>query len=484
MITRLKIDGFKNLVDVDLRLGPFTCIAGPNGSGKSNLFDAIQFLSALADQPLLEAALSVRSEAGRNTDPRRLFHRMGDGHRDTMTFEVEMLVSPNAVDDLGQEARAAITFLTYGLELCWTSQGLEIGREDLSYIKVTEAISHLLFPHSSDWRKSVVFGRRTEPLISTDLAAEKPIIQLHVDYGDAFAGRPRSYVASRLPRTVLSNVNAAENATAVIAKREMQSWRLLQLEPSALRAPDEYSAPSSLSAGGAHLPATLARLGKREPGSRNSPAVFTRIANRLAELIEGARSLRLDADDRRELLTLMLTETNGTEHEARALSDGTLRFLALAILEEDPEALGVLCLEEPENGIHPERVPAMVDLLSAIAVDPREPVGEDNPLRQVLINTHSSAVVGQIPEDDLVMVVAEQRCFDGQFVSCPAFRALPGTWRTQGTEAKSAVAPGRVISLLTAANQNPDEGASPKERRVRDRPDIRPFVQLDLPLDK
>jgi AAA15 family ATPase/GTPase len=64
MLTRLKVNGFKNLVDIDVALGPFTCIAGANGVGKSNLFDAITFLSALAEKPLMEAALSVRSEGG------------------------------------------------------------------------------------------------------------------------------------------------------------------------------------------------------------------------------------------------------------------------------------------------------------------------------------------------------------------------------------------------------------------------------------
>ena len=48
MLTRLKVSGFKNLVDVDVSLSPFTCVVGPNGVGKSNLFDAISFLSALA----------------------------------------------------------------------------------------------------------------------------------------------------------------------------------------------------------------------------------------------------------------------------------------------------------------------------------------------------------------------------------------------------------------------------------------------------
>ncbi|MEN9520623.1 MAG: recombination protein [Cyanobacteriota bacterium] len=61
MLTRLKVTGFKNLVDVDVRFGAFTCIAGANGVGKSNLFDAIRFLSALADMPLLADVINYFS---------------------------------------------------------------------------------------------------------------------------------------------------------------------------------------------------------------------------------------------------------------------------------------------------------------------------------------------------------------------------------------------------------------------------------------
>ena len=74
MLTRLKVTGFKNLVDVDVRFGPFTCIAGANGVGKSNLLDAIRFLSALASSTLMDAAVSVRAEGGRAADVRSLFH--------------------------------------------------------------------------------------------------------------------------------------------------------------------------------------------------------------------------------------------------------------------------------------------------------------------------------------------------------------------------------------------------------------------------
>src|SRR6476646_4015750 len=99
MLTRLKVKGFKNLVDVDVYFGPFTCVAGANGVGKSNLFDAIKFLSALADRPLIDAALSIRDEGGRTADVRSLFHRVGEDYDNRMSFEAEMIVPAEAIDD-------------------------------------------------------------------------------------------------------------------------------------------------------------------------------------------------------------------------------------------------------------------------------------------------------------------------------------------------------------------------------------------------
>ncbi|WP_213450543.1 AAA family ATPase [Rhizomonospora bruguierae] len=80
MLTRLEVQGFKNLLDVTVDFGPFTCIAGANGIGKSNVFDAIEFLSYLASESLVEASQRGRSATGvRGGDPRDLFW---DGYRD------------------------------------------------------------------------------------------------------------------------------------------------------------------------------------------------------------------------------------------------------------------------------------------------------------------------------------------------------------------------------------------------------------------
>ena len=60
-------------------------------------------------------------------------------------------------------------------------------------------------------------------------------------------------------------------------------------------------------------------------------------------------------------------------------------------------------MEEPENGIHPERLEAMNRLLHDIAVDPDEPVAEDNPLRQVIVATHSPYFVQLQSPQEIVL---------------------------------------------------------------------------------
>ncbi len=170
-------------------------------------------------------------------------------------------------------------------------------------------------------------------------------------------------------------------------------------------------------------------------------------ANRLAELVEGIRSIQVKRDDTRELLTLVVTDRSGTEHEARALSDGTLRFLALAVLEVDPKAAGLLCLEEPENGIHPERLGAMMNLLQELAVDPQEPISEGNPLRQVIINTHSPSVVNIVPDDTLLYAGLEPLP-NGHKAQGAMLRWLPSTWRSRANPKVRTMAKGGLIAYL------------------------------------
>lgn len=500
MLTRLKIKGFKNLVDVDVRFGPFTCVAGPNGAGKSNLFDAILFISALADVPFIDAARSVRDEKGRGYDIRGLFHRVGDRYDDEVSFEAEMIVPSQGADDLGQEVKAKISFLRYSVTLAYqpgdsdSALGtLQLVEESLDRIIQREAKEHLLFDKSPAWLKSALRGRRTSPFISTEGEGPNRVIKLHQD---GKQGRTLSRLAASLPRTVLSNATTAETPTVLLARREMQSWKLLHLEPSSLRKPDDFLAPKKLGADGSHLAATIYRLGRssKSNGKLNevdTSQVYGQIANRLAELIHDVSQISIDRDERRELVTVQVTDLDGTTHPAQALSDGTLRFLALATLELDPEAKGLLCLEEPENGIAPDRLPAMLRLLQDIATDVYLPIGEDNPLRQVIINTHSPAVVAQVPDDSLLVAEKKERVVSGKRFKAVTFSCLPETWRASKNGQLTSVVPkGKLLAYLSPIpppNQEPESNgrfedpsglrhAQQRTRRVIDRPDIQPLL--------
>ena len=94
----------------------------------------------------------------------------------------------------------------------------------------------------------------------------------------------------------------------------------------------------------------------------------------------------------------------------------------------DVQDRAVLCIEEPENGIHPSRVPNLAELLRDYAVDVNDAVDTDNPLRQVVVNSHSPEVARQFSYDDLLFVERALTSDDGPV---SVFRPICGTWRTQ-----------------------------------------------------
>lgn len=500
MLTRLQVKGFKNLANVDVMFGPFTCVAGANGVGKSNLFDAITFLSAIANLPLVDAARCVRDEKNRSNELRSLFFRAGVETVDEITFVADMLIPAEGIDELGQTAKASITFLRYTLVLGYETDAelhqverLIVKTEKLDHINVGDARKELAFAHSPKWRKSVVQGRRSSPFISTVTEENgSTIVKLHQD-GER--GRARNLLASKLPRTVLSSTNAAESPTALLAKREMESWRLLQLEPTALRNPDPFNAPTHVGADGSHLAATLHRLAKTRTngdGNGESAALLSKVANRLSELVEDIQSVKVDVDSRRELLTLQIVDRSRTLHPARALSDGTLRFLALSILELDTSAHGLLCFEEPENGIHPERIPSMLRLLKDLATDTAEEVGPDNPLRQVIVNTHSPAVVALVEDVELLVAEPCEVSVHGHDCRAVSFSWLEGTWRHTANPDERPLSRGKLRFYLNplaiaveeniedqldeTAQQKHKASTGRKSQRVKDRKDLQPLL--------
>lgn len=495
MLTRLRVSGFKNLLDLDLHFGPFTCLAGVNGAGKSNLLDAVRFLGALADHPLVEAAQSVRAEGRRPGDVESLLCRGGGTTAESMSFTAELIVPGEAVDDLGRRAAPSITFLRYHLVLARRQDRatgdlgpLEVRDEELGHINLGEAYRHLPFPHrAATWRHSAVTGSRRAPFfISTEGEGAGRLVTLHQDGG---GGRPWSVPALSLPRTVLSTAGAAESPTALAARREMQSWRLLRLEPSSLREPDDLRAPTSLGADGAHLAATLHHLAgggagrtaepsvREGPAQPNAEATYGAVAACLADLGVDVDRIQIDADARRELLTLVVTGRDGVEREARSLSAGTLRLLALALQAADRRAPGLLCLEEPESGIHPARLPGLLRLLQEIPTDTSAALGPDNPLRQLIVTTYSPALLSGVPDDSLLVAEPRQAAFGAGSVPSIVFRCLAGTWRARLEGATSPLSRAELVEQFHPAPPTSAAAAGiEKHRRGSKRDEPQPLL--------
>lgn len=459
MLTRLRVTGFKNLHDVDLRFGPLTCVAGRNGVGKSNLFDAIQLLSDLASMPLTKAATRVRGTGERLAGIASLFEG-GERDRPTLLLEADMIVPRLVRDDFDQPAEATATFLRYRVKLGLrqaepeqAGQPLELLDEELRALSLENAAKELKFGPDKAWFKRFLKGpgSRTTPFIDTKEGA----IQLWGDKGHG--GRQTKIPASKSPQTVLSSVGAATHPTALAARREMQSWRQLQLEPSALRAADDFRDHDRISHTGAHLPNAMHRIGCQ-----------TQLADLLARLIPGVVSVDVDSDKvlQRRILKVILRDRQ--PYDASSLSDGTLRFIALGLLALDPLTTGLTCLEEPENGIHPLRIPDVMALIKLLAHEPDGEVEEESQRsdvspRQVVINTHSPLVVADLDDDTLLM--ADTVNFKGR--EWAHFKPLPETWRADGLATTALVSRGALSRYLGSNWQASTRHASGK-RQVRD----------------
>jgi len=132
VLTRLEVDGFKNLVGFGASFGPFTCIAGENGVGKSNIFDAVEFLSLIADRSLLEAAQEVRSTREDSVgEPAHLF-TTGGGASPRMRLAAEMILPQSVVDDFGTSVEPSTTFLRYECRSPTRPQSPPLGRDGWS----------------------------------------------------------------------------------------------------------------------------------------------------------------------------------------------------------------------------------------------------------------------------------------------------------------------------------------------------------------
>ncbi|MCK4425945.1 MAG: ATPase, partial [Deltaproteobacteria bacterium] len=138
----------------------------------------------------------------------------------------------------------------------------------------------------------------------------------------------------------------------------------------------------------------------------------------------------------------------------------------------------------PENSIYPERIPALLQLLQDIATDVKSQIGPDNPLRQVIVNTHSPAVVNLVPDDCLLVAELKETLQDGRKLKGACFSWLLDTWRQNAAPDVNPVTRDKLFDYFTPLMTEDRDSTSQslkskhkKARRVGDQPES----QLLLP---
>lgn len=388
MITYIKIHGFKSFHNFEMVFTPLTVVAGVNASGKSNLFDALQLLTRLAEVDLKTAFSEQRGH------PSELFTQYDeDDYATEMEFIVEMLVNRKVKDNWGGEVDLKYTRLRYQLKIKRESnisgfENLYIVDERLENLKHNEdnwVKNYIPKTVLETWRPKVK-GRRAIPYIQTEDINGIATIVVHQD---GQQGNKKVFPAKNASQTVLSSINTIDFKHILAAKQEMLSWKFMQLNPEDLREPtrQDMGIRDTITASGKNLAAALFRI------KQDDEYTLTAISRDLNNLLPNLTEVNVYDDKANRQFIIKVKGDDGREFSSRVLSEGTLRLLTLCVLQYDRQHTGLLCFEEPENGIHPFRIEAMARLLKELTVDFED---TEMPLRQVIVNTHSPVLVSQL----------------------------------------------------------------------------------------
>jgi len=222
------------------------------------------------------------------------------------------------------------------------------------------------------------------------------------------------------------------------------------ISPTAMRRANSVQAEPHLTAQGGNVHATLYRMAKTATKYDSvASQMYSRVRTHVGRLLP-VRRLSVGVDPIRQLLMTELEQRfSGGKVPARSLSDGTLRFLTLGVLNEDPEFHGLVCIEEPENGLYPSKMEALVDLLKDMTVDTTfAPSWEDaNLMRQVIMATHSPYLLQLLSKEDILFTLKPmRRGAGGQSANTIECWPLKGTWR-DGQDG-NAISLGSLLAYL------------------------------------
>lgn len=210
-------------------------------------------------------------------------------------------------------------------------------------------------------------------------------------------GHPEPYQKSLFPRQGGREAGISDpqlSDTPGWVRNRLGEWRLYHLHDTSSSSPMRKTARlhdnEFLQPDGSNLAAFLYFLNERH---RESYSLIQRVIQRVAPFFDDfqLRPVKLKPDD----IKLEWRHKNSDQYfDASSLSDGTLRFIALATLFLQPAVYrpSVILLDEPELGLHPYAIGMLASLIRQASTE-----------TQVIVAMQSSLLLDHFePEDVLV----------------------------------------------------------------------------------
>ena len=335
----------------ELELKPLNVLIGPNGSGKSNLIETIELLRAAPRE--LNAPIIQGGGVG---------NWIWRGEPKASSAYVEAVLD---YPDCKQTLRHSLTFTEKGYRFELTDERIEDGEAYPGH--------HTPCIHFKRHGGHAVLNCKDETLQQLrleDLDPQKSILAQRRD--------PDLYPELTWLGDVYPHI------------RLFREWSFGPNTPPQL--PQDAALPNDfLIEGGQNLGLVLNRL-KREPKAKD------RFLNALRQLYEGLEDFDVIVEG--GTVQVILQEGDITVSAMR-LSDGTIRYLCLLAVLCHPTPPPLVCIEQPELGLHPDILPGLADLLR-----------EASERCQLIVTTHSDVIVDALTATPESIVVCAKQ--DGQ----------------------------------------------------------------------
>jgi predicted ATPase len=428
VITRIEATRYRCFDKLDVELGDFRVLVGANGSGKTTLLDVpVLFGDMLRERTISAAFTGPRDgRAPRATALRELIFQ---GQGDFFILAVEAALSERVARDLLEGLSEKVrskedrrpTHIRYELRLqLFNETDLQVQNEYLFVFPAAHAPPRAATETSAPRMHGEVNPNRNWRFI------------LKREYGGEAEYTPETSYRPRGTRTMVSPQQLALPRVQFESENDFPAARWLfdlLVEDSTFYNPDwnilRMASPPGLSktevlGSGKNAPWLALELQKTAPDRFALWKEHVHIALPQVSDI----SVHEREDDHHAYFRVRFGDRYDVP--SSGLSDGTLRILVLTLLAYIARPPRFLVTEEPENGIHPKAIEAVIQGLSSIYDS------------QVIVSSHSPVVLART---ELAQVLAARIRDDG------ASEIIPGPQHPRLAEWKGEVS----LSTLFAA---------------------------------